>query len=214
MSSVENDMKNEFENNKEQFENDRLSIPTLKYFWQASPLTRNRSGNIPKFLRSIKEFEYLSDYELKQFSGFLHQRIYRDGEKIISEGQSGFGFYIIQEGTVEIFARSNKLVEGESTACERFVTNLSKYEFFGELALLETQNRRNATVKAKGRSILLAIYKPDFEELISRYPVIGAKFLQAISSIVAARFNNVAQEITILKDKIVDLEARLESNDK
>ena len=64
---------------------------------------------------------------------------------------------------------------------------------------------------SKGNTVLLTIYKPDLEEMIDRHPVIGAKFLQAISLIVAMRFINVTEELTELKEKCIHLENKVES---
>lgn len=207
MSSDESNTREKFENSRKSYQQDRLQIPTLKYFWQASPLATNKAGSIPKFLRSIKVFEQFTDYELKIFSEFLHERVFAGEELIIREGESGYGFYIIFSGTVEIYVHSTstELAPGQN----QLIARLSKQDYFGELSLLEKRNKRNATAISKGESRLIAIYKPDLEEMIERYPVVGAKFLQAISLIVAMRFNSVTEEIKTLKDMIAILENKL-----
>lgn len=213
MSSHEESSQYEFKNDPKNFRDDRLNIPTLKYFWQASPLATNKQKSIPKFLRMIRVFDNFSDYELKNFSDFLHQRTFEDEEVIIEEGDRGFGFYIIFSGNVEIFSKRSKVSENSHETYQQFIAGLSRYEYFGELSLLENQNQRNATVLAKGSVVLLAIYKPDIEELIERYPIIGAKFLQGISLIVAQRFNNVTEELKNLKERVLELEKILEKTD-
>ena len=77
----------------------------------------------------------------------------------------------------------------------------------------ENQNRRNASALSKGQTSLLVIYKPDIEEMIERYPLIGAKFLQSVSVIVAQRFERVTNEIRILKEKVRLLERKLNDKD-
>lgn len=213
MSSHEESSHLEFKGDPKNFRDERLNIPTIKYFWQASPLSTNKKASIPKFLRAIKVFDNFSDYELKQFSGFLHKRAFEDEEVVIEEGDSGFGFYIIFNGAVEIFSKRSRMNENSHETYHQFITGLARYEYFGELALLEKQNKRNATVVSKGNLVVLAIYKPDIEELIERYPVIGAKFLQGISLIVAQRFNRVTDELKALKDKVLELENRIEKPD-
>ena len=47
------------------------------------------------------------------------------------------------------------------------VINLEKYDYFGELALLQGHGPRNATVTAKQNSELLGIFRPDVEELMA-----------------------------------------------
>lgn len=213
MSSHEESSSHDFKDNPKVFKNDRLNIPIIKYFWQASPLATNKEKSIPAFLRMMKVFDTFSDYELKSFSNFLHKRAFEDEEVVIEEGDRGFGFYLIFSGSVEVFFKRSRMEENSHETYQQFLTDLSRYEYFGELALLEKQNKRNATVVAKGNLLLLAIYKPDIEELIERYPVIGAKFLQGISLIVAQRFNNVALELRAMKERIHELEKRLEKSD-
>lgn len=186
-----------------EFLSDRLSIPVLKYFWQASPLLGSKQTSTHRFLRKIEAFENLSDYEVFLFSKFLHVREYNSNEAIFREGDGGFGFYLILSGHVNIYTES-EVNGGEDTELN-FVTELEKYSHFGELSLLEKQNCRNATAITKTQTTLLAIYKPDLEELIERYPVVGAKFLQALSWIVSRRLNKIAQEIRKLKLKIKEM---------
>lgn len=206
----EDKLRETFEADKKKFFDDRLNIPTLKYFWQVSPLSGGKLRNIPKFLRSIEVFRHFSDYELKVFSGFMHERIFSNDEIVIKEGDTGFGFYLIFTGNIEVYTQRNRVQDGVAESYNQFITRLSKYEYLGELALLEQQNRRNATAVSKGISNLLAIYRPDLEEMIDRHPVIGAKFLQAISLIVAMRFNKVTEELKNLKESHKLLEQKLE----
>ncbi len=213
MSSHETDISKEYQENPAKVKQERLNIPILKYFWQASPLATDKKSSIPIFLRNIKVFDNFSDYELKKFSDFLHERVFSDDEIIIREGDSGFGFYLIFNGNIEIFTKKNIVVDGNLDTRQQLIARLGKGDYFGELALLEKQNKRNASAVSKGASTLLTIYKPDIEELIERYPVIGAKFLQAISLIVAYRFNAVTLEMKNLKEKLLDLESRIENTE-
>lgn len=206
----EEEVRKHYEQAPEQTREDRLKIPSLKYFWQVSPLSGGKVNNIPKFLRALKVFEQFTDYELKVFSSFMHERFYGNDEVVIKEGDTGFGFYLIFNGNIEIFAGRTKVEDGKVETYDQFIIRLSKFEYFGELALLEQQSKRNASAISKGSSTLLCIYKPDLEEMIERHPVIGAKFLQAIALIVAMRFNSVTLELRNMKDKIKVLESKLE----
>ena len=208
MKSDESVTEDKFINNSQEYRNERVNIPTLKYFWQSSPLATNKKNSIPKFLRSIKVFDQFTDYELKIFSEFLHERVFAGEEIVIKEGESGFGFYLIFSGTIEIFTQTSHH-DSSTEKQHQLIARLSKQEYFGELSLLEQRNKRNASAVSKGESNLLAIYKPDLEEMIERYPVVGAKFLQSISLIVAMRFNSVTDEIRTLKEMITILENKL-----
>lgn len=210
---TENEAEKLYAENQSKFKEDRLTIRTLKYFYQNSPLAGKGDNNIPKFLRKIKVLEHFTDFELKIFSNFIHQRTYSNDETIFKEGETGFGFYMIVKGQVEIYTLRNRITEEMAESYQQFIIGLSSREYFGELSLLENQNRRNASAIAKGKTTLLVIYKPDIEEMIERYPLIGAKFLQGISIIVAQRFERVTNEIKILKEKVKLLERKLNDKD-
>lgn len=186
------------------FNEDRVNIPVIKYFWQASPLAGSKRTSINKFLRRISCFDHFSDFELYTLSKFLHLRNYAPQEIVFREGDGGFGFYLILDGTIDIFTNSSS---ASSDAEINLITQLSKFDYFGELALMEQQNRRNATAVTAKNSTLLTIYRPDLEELIERNPVVGAKLLQGLSTIVSKRLNSIALELKLSKEKIKKLEA-------
>jgi CRP-like cAMP-binding protein len=148
----------------------------------------------------------LSDYEIRLLSQFLHEREFEPSEDIFSQGDRGFGFYIIYSGAVEIFL-PKKRSSGEPY--EEHIVNLIHHQYFGELALLDDGDVRNASARAKQNTTLLALFRPDLEELIERHPVVAAKLLQAISLIITKRFIGTANEVQILKDQI----RRLEENE-
>lgn len=194
--------KNEAEN-VDNFKKDRVNIPILQYFWNASPLSHNRKNSLHNFLRNIKVLSKLSDYELRLLSQFLHQREFESGEDIFHQKDRGFGFYFIYSGAIEIYLEK-KNQDGQKS--EHHIVNLTPYQYFGELALLDEQDIRNASARAKQNSTLFALFRPDLEELIERYPVVAAKLLQSISLIITKRFIETANEVQILKDKINRLE--------
>lgn len=190
--------------NIEDFKQDRVNIPILQYFWNASPLSHNRKNSLHTFLRGIKVLGKLTDYELRLLSQFLHQREFESGEDIFHQGDRGFGFYFIYSGAIEIYLEK-KISDGSKN--EQHIVNLVPYQYFGELALLDEQDVRNASARAKQNSTLFALFRPDLEELIERYPVVAAKLLQSISLIITKRFIETANEVQILKDKIIRLES-------
>jgi CRP/FNR family cyclic AMP-dependent transcriptional regulator len=180
----------------------KVNISILKYFWQASSLSSSKEGNISKFLRKLDVFNNFSDNELRIFSKFLHQRTLKQGEVIFRQGNLGIGFYLIYSGTLEVIIEKDQL-EPQTTD---YIINLEKNEYFGELALLQENSIRNATVFAKDQSVLLGLFKPDLEDMINEYPIVATKVLQSISMIIANRLFSVTQEIRQLKYKIEILE--------
>lgn len=199
---------------------DKLDIGTLQYFWQANPLFGKSRDTIPRYLRDQLVFKDFSDNELRILSKFIHIRTFEPQELIFDQGDPGVGFYLIFTGHVEIFAKDSiddlsikEIKENDLTGpyIERHVTLLEKNDYFGELAILQDDSFRTASAVAKDATVLLGIFKPDIEDLINRNPIVGAKFLQAISVIVVNRFASITKEFKILKYKLKKLEGDLES---
>ena len=63
---------------------------------------------------------------------------------------------------------------------------LKNGEFFGELALLD-ESPRSATATAGEKTQILGFFRPDFLNLLSTEPKLGAKVLLKLSQILAMR---------------------------
>ncbi len=195
--------------NKKNFEEENRSLNKVEeniasYFWKASPLYRSKKGGLHRFLRKIDVLKNFTDLELRTFSKYLHLRNYEEGECIFKEGDRGFGFYLIYTGSVRIFAKDLK---GEDS----FITDLEKYDFFGELSLLEANAKRSASVVAGNNTTILALYIPDFEEILDSKPIIAAKILKSLSIITTRRFFAVTSELKRLKHKVREYEKKQNS---
>jgi CRP/FNR family cyclic AMP-dependent transcriptional regulator len=185
---------------------DRLDIPVLKYMWDASPLSFMASESYHDFFKKISVLNSFSDNEVRLFTKFLHRREFMTNEIIFKQGDSGYGFYFIFSGSVNIFANYNS---PQSTEHGDFVIKLEKRQYFGEMGLLEEFNRRSATVVAAENTVLLGIFKPDLERILELHPVMGAKFLRETALIMANRMGQLTREIVAMKKKVKELEHRV-----
>ena len=186
---------------EEQLNEDRINISTLKYFWLSNPKL-NSAKNIPKFLRSIPVIGNFTDNELRILTRHMHNRSFGDGEVIFRQGEVGFGFYFIYDGHVDITVNAQPTDGIEATRLLR----LDRGEYFGELSLLEDHGLRNVSAISRQGCELLGIFKPDVDQLIAYYPVVGAKLLRSVSQIIANRFYSLSQEVRELKFRLADLE--------
>lgn len=185
---------------------DRLDVPLLKYLWDVSPLSFGKKDNFHSFFKKTTVLNSFSDNEIRIFTKFLHRREFMANEVIFRQGDSGYGFYFIFEGSVNIYANhlnNNMLDHGE------LVIRLDRRQYFGEMGLLEEFNRRSATVVANEHTVLLGIFKPDLDKMLEVYPVLGAKFLRETALIMANRMGQLTREIMSLKKKIKELEQRV-----
>lgn len=109
-----------------------------------------------------------------KISGGIGRRLlYKQGERIFSEGQPGKEMYVVESGRIKIFL----------TAQDRELTLaiLKKGDFFGEMALLEDLPR-SASAAAVETTRLIAIGKGDFKFLIQEHPEIAMKVLGRFST--------------------------------
>lgn len=185
---------------------DKLDIPILKYLWDASPLGFGAKENIRSFFKKISILNSFSDNEIRLFTKFLHRREFIANEVIFRQGDSGYGFYFIYDGSVNIYANHlNNNIEERGD----LIIRLDRRQYFGEMGLLEDFNRRSATAIANENTVLLGIFKPDLEKMLEFYPVLGAKFLRETALIMANRMGQLTREVMSLKKKIKELESRV-----
>jgi CRP-like cAMP-binding protein len=185
---------------------DRLDIPLLKYLWEASPLSFLAKESYHEFFKKISVLSSFSDNEVRLFTKYLHRREFTTNEVICRQGDSGYGFYFIFSGAVNIYS-NHQTINTEDPG--DLIVRLEKRQYFGEMGLLEEFNRRSATVMAAENTVLLGIFKPDLERMLEMHPVLGAKFLRETALIMANRMGQLTREIVSLKKKMKELEQRL-----
>lgn len=113
----------------------------------------------------------LNDILKKRFSQESIQS-YQDGEFIFQEGEQTQEMYIVQTGKVEILKKN-----GDS---EFILASLGRGEFFGEMALLNSEER-SASAKSVGETNLLTIAPGGFLLKIRRDPTFAFEMMQIMS---------------------------------
>jgi cAMP-dependent protein kinase regulator len=117
--------------------------------------------------RRNKEFGYLDNvplmskldrYEKFKLLDGLEAMYFAKGQKIITEGDEGDYFYIIEEGKVECFKNEggNDLV----------VRSLDKGEHFGEIALIKNENRSLSVRATSDKVKVLALNRLSFNRIL------------------------------------------------
>ena len=100
-------------------------------------------------LSRVPLFADLSRKALDRLTRITRERNFAEGEAIFREGDEGVGFFLIQDGAVDVSRGGAHLA------------TLKSGDFFGEMALLD-HHRRSATITAKGPVRTLAILRSDF----------------------------------------------------
>lgn len=100
-------------------------------------------------------------------------RLYRDGEVIVHEGESGNSMYVILEGQVEV-------VLGQTTTTRQLAV-LGEGDFFGEMEIFDA-TVRSATVRAKGEARILTVDKETLLRRMQEDPSLAFHFLETMST--------------------------------
>ncbi len=190
---------------------EKLEISVLRYFWQSNPIMGKKVDSIPRFLRRIEVLKNFTENELRILAKFLHLRKFNAGDVIFNQGELGVGFYLIYSGYTDIVVPETDTVDGDKEKKSSHVLTLEKYDYFGELALLQQNSTRSAMAISRQGCELIGLFKPDVDQLINIYPLIAAKLLQSVSLIVANRLFSITREVQELKFKINTLEKNASS---
>lgn len=101
--------------------------------------THKKRRMYEQFLAEVPILVSLEGHERSKIADALEERVYEEGEDVVREGELGKNFYIIESGRAEVLKKKS---DGR---LER-VGTLSKGDYFGELALLNSAPRA-ATVR-------------------------------------------------------------------
>jgi CRP-like cAMP-binding protein len=109
-------------------------------------------------LSNVKLFAGCSDKELKEIESLLDEVRVRAGRQLISEGQVGTEAYVIVEG------RATATLAGAEVGI------LGPGDAVGEMALLDPESPRSATVTADTDMDLLVLDPRAFSKLLAEHP--------------------------------------------
>ena len=122
-----------------------------------------------KLLEQIPLFEDLSSGELERLARSFKERRFSPGDTVAAEGAGGVGFFVIGEGTATVDVR------GEQRG------KLGPGDYFGEIALIDDQARRTATITADSDLTCYGITSWEFRPLVETNAQIAWKLLQVMA---------------------------------
>ncbi|XP_051483452.1 cAMP-dependent protein kinase type II-alpha regulatory subunit [Apus apus] len=116
------------------------------------------------FIESVPLLKFLEASERMKIVDVIGEKVYQDGERIISQGDKADCFYIVESGEVRILMKS-KTMTGKETNQEVEITRCCRGQYFGELALV-TNKPRAASAYAVGEVKCLVMDVQAFERLL------------------------------------------------
>jgi CRP/FNR family cyclic AMP-dependent transcriptional regulator len=121
-------------------------------------------------LKQVPFFEGLDRRELGAVGRQADELDVAAGKVLAREGEFGQEFFVIESGTAEV------------TRGGEPVATLGPGEFFGEIALLEDDARRTATVTAATPMVLIVLTRASFRALDREHPKLHARVSAAIDA--------------------------------
>ncbi|HEY3018440.1 MAG TPA: cyclic nucleotide-binding domain-containing protein [Gaiellaceae bacterium] len=119
-------------------------------------------------LKRVPIFSDLDRKELERIASSMKQRTFQAGDTVTTEGHSGIGFFVIEDGEAKV------TVGGEERR------RLGPGDYFGEVALLN-ESARTATITAETDLRCYGLTSWEFRPLVETHGSIAWKLLQAMS---------------------------------
>jgi len=158
---------------------ERYRAPVRSAFHQG---ITSDSGSLSQNITEHPLFRNANKHFVDQMIQDMTVELFQPGSIIISEGDLGLNLYFLHRGDVKVSAKGNHLAA------------LSSGTFFGEMALLEKNSKRGATVEATSFCDCRVLHRRHFQMLLKNFPQERA-FFQAEADR-RARANEVAKERT------------------
>ena len=121
-----------------------------------------------ELVQKVPIFSELDNRELRGLASSMKERTFNAGDTVASEGQSGIGFFIIEEGEATVS------VGGQEVA------TLGAGDHFGEVALID-DGARTATITAKSELKCYGITSWEFRPMVEQNAGLAWKLLKQMA---------------------------------
>ena len=130
------------------------------------------------FLLETPMFEKLEPSEIMEIIHIVEIEMYKEGDIIFEEGDTGNAWYVLYHGAVDV------LKHGSSG--EKKITSLGPQSCFGEISILDG-SPRSATIRAAEDSVVFRVSRDAFAELIDSDHLVAYKLLHHMAILLAER---------------------------
>jgi CRP/FNR family cyclic AMP-dependent transcriptional regulator len=135
----------------------------------AKPQYDLRVADVVETLSAVPLFQGVKPKELKKLANRMQDRSFGEGDAITTQGKSGIGFFVIEEGNATVS------IDG------KIVRTLGPGEYFGEIALIDS-GPRSATIIASTDLRCHGITAWEFRPFIEQHPEVAWPMLETLAS--------------------------------
>ena len=125
-------------------------------------------------IRQVPLFESLSGVEVQYLAEIMREVQVPANTLLMREGERGDRFYIIIQGVVDV-------IKALETPDERLLNRRTAGEFFGEMALLDPDGLRTASIRTTMLVDLLEMDRTNFDALLQRRPSLAYEMVRVLS---------------------------------
>jgi CRP/FNR family transcriptional regulator, cyclic AMP receptor protein len=126
-------------------------------------------AEVAEMLKRVPLFAGVKDRDLGRLAKVLSERTFAEGEAITTEGQSGVGFFVIEDGNATVS------LKGE------IIRTLGPGDHVGEIALID-EGPRSATVTASTDVRCRGMAAWEFRSFVQEHPEVAWALLQTLAS--------------------------------
>jgi CRP/FNR family cyclic AMP-dependent transcriptional regulator len=126
-------------------------------------------ADVADTLGGVPLFQGVKPKELKKLAGRMQERTFNEGDAITTEGKSGVGFFVIEEGNATVS------IDGQ------IIRTLGPGEYFGEIALIDS-GPRSATIVATTDLSCHGMTAWEFRPFVEQHPEVAWPMLETLAS--------------------------------
>lgn len=164
-------------------ENITIPFPIRNVYLREKEKIEIDLNELINILKRIFLFQNFNEEELKEIAANMRSKIYLPEEIIVKQGDEGGSMYIVKSGKLSVEIET-------ATGHSRWIKDLSKNDFFGEISLL-TGEKRTASIKAKSLSEVFELRAKDLKEILRKNP----KIAEELSLIIEQRKKEILKAI-------------------
>lgn len=125
------------------------------------------------FLYKVPIFQALKKNQLEKLAKRMIERDFPAGKSIVTQGQGGEGFFVVQSGKVDV-------IRERADGSKAVVNQLGAGDFLGELALLDN-GIRTATAVTTEETKCLVLIRWDFISTLKEDPDMAVTILEELA---------------------------------